>query len=83
MGIMSSLGFGGDAYDNIMAERLFATREGEPLKRRRFNAQTKAHLAVFVWIEGWYNPHRRHSSLGYLLPVYYERRRLNTVTETV
>jgi putative transposase len=76
---MSSLGFGGD----IMAERLFATREGEPLKRRRFKAQTKALLAVFEWIEGWYNPHCRHSSLGYVLPVNYERTLLTTATGTV
>jgi putative transposase len=48
-----------------MAESFFATLERELLNRRRFKTQTEARLAVFEWIEGWYNPHRRHSSLGY------------------
>jgi hypothetical protein len=64
MGIMSSLDSGGDACGNIMAGRLFVTREGEPLKRCRFQAQTKVLLAGFEGIQGWNNPHRRHSSLG-------------------
>ena len=37
-------------------------------------SQREAHLAVFEWIEGWYNLHRRHSSIGYLSPNEYERR---------
>ena len=61
---MPSLGSVGDAYDNAMAESLFATLERELLDRRRFKTQADAKLAVFEWIEGWYNPHRRHSSLG-------------------
>jgi putative transposase len=83
MGVMPSMGSVGDAYDNAMAESFFATLEREVLNRRRFKTQTEARLAVFEWIEGWYNPHRRHSSLGYLSPVNYERRLMTQNTETV
>jgi putative transposase len=51
----------------------FATLERELLNRRRFRSQAEAELAVFEWIEGWYNAHRSHSSLGYQSPVNYER----------
>lgn len=83
MGVMPSMGSVGDAYDNAMAESFFATLERELLNRRRFRTQTEARLAVFEWIEGWYNPHRRHSSLGYLSPVNYERRLMTQNTATV
>jgi putative transposase len=72
-GIMPSMGSVGDAYDNAMAESFFATLEREVLKRRRFRSQAEARMAIFEWIEGWYNPHRRHSGLGYRSPVNYER----------
>jgi len=75
-GVMPSIGSTGDAYDNAMAESFFATLEREVLDRRRFRSQAEARLAVFQWIEGWYNPHRRHSALGYRSPINYERSRL-------
>ena len=68
------MGSVGDAYDNAMAESFFATLECELLDRTRFATQREAHLAVFEWIEGWYNLHRRHSSIGYLSPNEFERR---------
>jgi len=71
--VMPSTGSVGDAYDNAMAESFFATLERELLSRRRFKSQAEAKMAVFEWIEGWYNPHRRHSSLGYRSPINYER----------
>jgi putative transposase len=71
--VMPSMGSVGDAYDNAMAESLFATLERELLSRRHFQSQAEAKMAVFEWIEGWYNPHRRHSALGYRSPVNYER----------
>jgi transposase InsO family protein len=67
-GVMPSMGSVGNAYDNAMAESFFATLERELLSSRRFRSQAEAKLAVFEWIEGWYNPHRRHSSLGYRSP---------------
>jgi len=72
-GIMPSMGTVGDAYDNAMAESFFATLEREVLNRRRFKSQAEAKMAIFDWLEGWYNPHRRHSALGRRSPVNYER----------
>ena len=53
------MGSVGDAYDNAMAESFFATLECELLNRRRFKTQVEARHAIFRFIEGWYNPHRR------------------------
>ena len=71
-GVRPSMGSVGDAYDNAMAESFFATLECELLDRRRFKTQAEARMAVFEFIEGFYNPRRRHSSLGYLSPVKFE-----------
>jgi putative transposase len=71
-GVRPSMGSVGDAYDNAMAESFFATLECELLDRRGFRSQAEARMAVFSYIEGWYNPSRRHSALGYLSPVSYE-----------
>jgi len=73
-GVRPSMGSVGDAYDNAMAESFFATLECELLDRRRFKTQAEARMAVFAFIEGFYNPRRRHSALGYLSPVAFERR---------
>ena len=59
-----SVGSVGDAYDNAMCESFFATLECELLDRRRFTTRAEARMAVFTFIEGWYNPHRRHSALA-------------------
>jgi putative transposase len=72
-GVRPSMGSVGDAYDNAMCESFFATLECELLDRQRFRTQGEARLAVFDYIEGWYNPHRRHSALAYLSPLGYER----------
>ena len=71
-GVRPSMGSVGDAYDNAMAESFFATLECELLDRRRFKTQAEARIAVFEFIEGFYNPCRRHSSLGYLSPIKFE-----------
>ena len=55
-----------------MCESVFATLECELLDRRRFTSQAEAKMARFSVIEGWYNPVRLHSSLGYRLPMAYE-----------
>ena len=72
-GVRPSMGSVGDAYDNAMCESFFATLECELLDRRRFKTQAEARVAVFEFIEGFYNPRRRHSSIGYLSPTDYER----------
>jgi len=71
-GIRPSMGSVGDCYDNALCESFFATLECELLDRRRFGSREEAGRAVFEFIEGWYNPHRRHSSIGYASPVRYE-----------
>src|SRR5262249_15844468 len=72
-GVRPSMGSVGDAYDNAMCESFFATLECELLDRNRFRTQAEARIAVFQFIEGWYNPHRRHSGLGNLSPAEFER----------
>ena len=69
-----SMGSVGDAYDNAMCESFFATLECELIERKRFPNQAEAKMAVFDFIEGWYNPRRRHSALDYQSPIYFERR---------
>ncbi|OGL08292.1 MAG: transposase, partial [Candidatus Rokubacteria bacterium RIFCSPLOWO2_02_FULL_73_56] len=64
-GVRPSMGSVGDAYDNAMCESFFATLECELLDRQRFRTQADARLAIFDFIEGWYNPRRRHSALDY------------------
>jgi putative transposase len=76
-GIRPSMGSVGDAYDNALCESFFATLECELLDQHRFGTPAEARLAVFDFIEGWYNPRRRHSSLEYLSPVAYEARQLS------
>lgn len=72
VGIRPSMGSAGDCYDNALAESFFATLECELLDRRKFRTRAEASRAVFEFIEGWYNPYRRHSSLGQVSPVRYE-----------
>jgi len=74
MGVRPSMGTVGDAYDNAMAESFFATLECELLNRRSWKSKAEARTALFTWIEGWYNPRRRHSALGYLSPIAFEEK---------
>jgi putative transposase len=72
-GIMQSMGSRGDAYDNAAAESVMSTIKNELVNRQRFKTRDEARLAIFSFIEGFYNPHRRHSSLGYRSPMEFER----------
>jgi putative transposase len=72
-GIVSSMGSRGDCYDNAITEAFFATLECELLHRHRFRTHTEARTALFDYIEGFYNTHRRHSALAYSSPADYER----------
>lgn len=71
--VVPSLGSRGDCYDNAITEAFFATLECELLDRSTFRTHTQARTAIFDYIEGFYNPHRRHSALGYLSPAAFER----------
>jgi putative transposase len=74
VGVRPSMGSVGDAYDNAMCESFFATLECELLDQQRFQTQAEAKMAVFDFIEGFYNPRRRHSALGQISPANFERR---------
>ena len=74
LGIRPSMGSVGDCFDNAMAESFFASLECELLDRNHFKTHAEARTAVFEYIEGFYNPHRLHSSLDYLSPINFERR---------
>src|SRR5271154_181911 len=73
-GVRPSTGSVGAADDNAMCESFFATLECELIDRRRFRSRSEARMAVFQFIEGFYNRSRRHSALGYLSPIEYERK---------
>ena len=73
MGVRLSMGSVGDAYDNAMAESFFASLECELIDRRSFQTKAEARLALFTYIESWYNPRRRHSALGRISPINFER----------
>jgi putative transposase len=67
------MGSVGDCYDNAMCESFFATLECELIDRSSFRTHDDARNAIFEFIEGFYNTRRRHSALGYLAPVAFER----------
>ena len=74
LGITLSMGSVGDCFDNAMMESFFSSLEAEVLDRYRFRTREEARREIFSWIEGWYNPHRRHSRIGYVSPREFERR---------
>ena len=73
-GVRPSMGSVGDCFDNAMCENFFATLECELLDRSSFRMPAQARLAVFEFIEGWYNTQRRHSALAYESPLTFEQR---------
>ena len=79
MGVKLSMGTVGDAYDNAMAESFFASLECELIAQHSWKTKIDARLAVFRWIEGWYNPHRRHSAIGYQSPIHFERSSIDKI----
>ena len=79
--VTRSMGSVGDCFDNALAESFFATLECELLDRSVFENRTTARMAIFDYIEGFYNQTRRHSSVGNLSPLEFERRwRANLVS---
>ena len=83
MGVRPSMGTVGDAYDNAMAESFFASLECELIDRKSWPTKTEARLALFTYIEAWYNPRRRHSALGYHSPTNYESKHRNAASLSV
>ena len=80
-GLIASMGSRGDAYDNAACESLISTLKVEWINRHRYESRDQARLSVFRYIETFYNPRRRHSSLGGVSPDEYERRCLNRQEE--
>jgi putative transposase len=76
-GLVASMGRRGDAYDNAPIESVISTIKNELVRRSRFTTRDHARLAVFDYIETFYNPRRLHSALGNRSPDDYERSTLN------
>jgi transposase InsO family protein len=72
-GLLGSMGRVGSAYDNAMMESFFSTLQRELLDRTSWTTRKELASAIFEWIEAWYNPRRRHTSIGMHSPVDYER----------
>ena len=70
--ILPSMGSTGDCYDNAVAESFFATLKVELLHRQPWPTRAAARLAIFEFVEVWYNRRRRHSTLGYRSPLEHE-----------
>ena len=75
-GLLPSMGQVGTAYDNALAESFVATLKTELLYRNAWPTRQAARTAIFEYIEGFYNPRRRHSALGYLSPAEFEEVKL-------
>jgi hypothetical protein len=82
VGMRPSPGSVDDCYDNAMCESFFTTVKCELLDRHRFRSRAEALMAVFEFLEGRDNPRRRHSAIGYLSPINYERSQLSPLAQT-
>ena len=71
-GLLASMGTVGDCYDNAMMESFWGTLQLELLDSRTWQTREELANAVFEWIECWYNPKRRHSSIGMRSPITFE-----------
>ncbi|MQA15597.1 MAG: transposase [Pseudonocardiaceae bacterium] len=71
-GLLGSMGSVGDCYDNSMMESFWGTMQLELLDSKEWNTRNELANAIFWWIECWYNPKRRHSSIGMYSPVTFE-----------
>jgi putative transposase len=72
-GIAQSMGSKGDCFDNAVAESFFATLKKELVHRRSWPSKAELRTEIFDYIEVFYNRERRHSRLGQLSPVQYEK----------
>ena len=72
-GVVASMGSRADCYDNAVAESFWATLKTELVHRHSWPTRDDARRALFDYIEAFYNPRRRHSTLGYHSPADYEK----------
>jgi putative transposase len=72
-GITCSMSRSGDCWDNAAMESFFSTLKIERTNRTNYDTRDQARADVFDYIERFYNPRRRHSTLGYLSPIDYEQ----------
>jgi putative transposase len=79
-GLLGSMGTIGDCFDNAVVESFFGTLQLELLDRNHWDNRRQLALAIFEWIETWYNPRRRHSYCGMLSPAHYERAHFTAAT---
>ncbi|WP_262890428.1 IS3 family transposase [Pontibacter beigongshangensis] len=75
--VLQSMSRKGNCWDNAVAESFFKTMKTEMVYHCKFATRQQARLAVFEYIEGFYNRKRRHSALGYLAPCQYENQLYN------
>ena len=70
-GLLGSMGRVASSVDNSMIESFWSTMQRELLDTRRWTSKDQLASAIFEWIEAWYNPRRRHTSIGMLSPVEF------------
>lgn len=78
-GLLASMGSIGDCYDNSMIESFWSRMQVELLDRKKWNTRLELANAIFEYLEIWHNRKRRHSQLGWLTPLEFERNRIITV----
>ena len=78
-GLLASMGSIGDCYDNSMIESFWSRMQVELLDRQKWNTRLELANAIFEYLEIWHNRKRRHSRLGWLTPIEFERNRIITV----
>ena len=71
-GLLGSMGRVASSVDNTMIESFWSTMQRELLDQNAWDTPEQLATAIFEWIEAWYNPRRRHTSLGMLTPHDYE-----------
>lgn len=71
-GLLGSMGRVASSVDNALIESFWSTMQRELLDRQHWTSRVELASAIFEWIEGWYNPRRRHTSLGMLAPHEFE-----------
>jgi transposase InsO family protein len=78
-GLLASMGSIGDCYDNSMIESFWLRMQVELLDRKKWNTRLELANAIFEYLQIWHNRRRRHSQLGWLTPIEFERNRIITV----